>query len=103
MLSTVHVRGRDLKHVHDRPLESSHAFLPLTHHTSTVAKNSLLRAGRAVWHLGGCSNGPDRNKMRQSDSMDAVRQDLSQLRKSPDISIRSPVILTTVHARQAAG
>jgi hypothetical protein len=77
MLSTVHVRGRDFKRVHDRPLESSHAFLPLTHHASTVAKNSLLRAGRVVWYLDGCSNGPARNKMWRSHSMGAVRQVLS--------------------------
>lgn len=73
--------------MHDRPLEGSHAFLPLAYHASTVAKNCLLRAGRAVRDLDGRGDGLDRNEMRESHSVDPVRQDLSQLRKSSEDSL----------------
>jgi len=102
-LFTVHVRSCNLKRMHDRPLESSHALLPLAHHASTVAKNCLLRIGRAMWYLDGRGNGSDRNKMRQPHTMDPIWQDLSQLRKSLEGSPCSPNVLTTVHSRQTAG
>lgn len=103
MVFIVHVRSRDLERIYDRPLESSHALLPLAHHASTVAKNCLLRAGRAMWDLDDRGNGPDRNKMRQPHSVDPVWQDLSQFRKSPYIPLRSPDVLTTFYLRQTAG
>ena len=84
---TVHVRSRNLEHMHYRPLESSHALLPLTYHASTVAKDRLLRASRAVWDLDGRGDGFDRNKMRESHSVDPPRQDLSQIRKSSEDSL----------------
>ena len=84
---TVYVRSRDLEYMHNRSLEGSHAFLPLAYHASTVAKNCLLRAGRAVWDLDGRGDSLDRNKMRESHSVDPVRQDLSHLRKSSEISL----------------
>ena len=100
---TVHVRSRNPKRVHDRPLESSHALLPLAHHTSTDAKNCLLCVGRAVWDLDGRGDGLDRNKTREPYSVDPIWQDMSQLRKSPDISLRNRCILTIVYPRQTAG
>ena len=103
MLSTVHVCRRDLEHMHDRPLESSHAILPLAHHASAVAKDCLLRAGRALWDLDGRGDGIDRNKMWESHSLGPLWQDLSQLRKSSEESPRSPDILTTFSPRQTAG
>lgn len=103
MLSTVHVRSRGLERMYNRPLKSSHALLSFAHHTSTFAKNCLLRPGRTMWDLDDRSNGSDRNKMRQPHSMDSVWQDLSQLRKSPYVTICSPDVLTTVHPRQIAG
>lgn len=103
MLSIVHVRSRNPEYMHNRPLESSHALLPLAYHAPEVAKNCMLRAGRAVWDLDGRGYGPDRNKMRQSHSLGPLWQDLSQLRKSSEDSLCSPDILTTVYARQTAG
>jgi hypothetical protein len=103
MLFIAHVRSCYPKRLHDRPLESSHALLPLAHHAPAVAANCLLRAGRTVWDLDGSDNGPNRNKMRQSHSLDPVRQDLSQLRKSPYILQHSRKILTTIYPRQTAG
>lgn len=83
ILPTVYVRSRDPKRLHDCPLESSYALLPLAHHTSTVATNRLLCAGRALWDMDDRDNGSDRNEMRQSHSLGPVRQDLSQIRESP--------------------
>jgi hypothetical protein len=77
IFSKVHVRSRDPQRVYDRHVESGFAFLPPAHHASAVAKARMLRSGRLVWGLDGCSNGVDRNKMRQSYPMAAVRQDLS--------------------------
>lgn len=76
MISTVHVRGGDIEHVYHRNLENCHALLPPAYNASAITEDRMLCNGRRMWSLDGRGDGLGRNKVRQSHTLGAVRQNV---------------------------